>query len=105
MITEGNEQKAINEAIGSLEVLNEATAELDQYKDSVGSLRLLAVIMYATFALLFLLRALITRANWRLNLFRYGMIPSWLHWLNCFFVSFRDYRTKRPQEDSVWKSV
>lgn len=73
VITEGNEQKAINEAIGSLEVLNEATAELDQYKDSVGSLRLLAVIMYAAFALLFLLRALITRANWRLNLFRYGI--------------------------------
>jgi len=31
--------------------------------------------MYAAFALLFLLRALITRDNWRMNLFRYG-IPS-----------------------------
>ncbi len=73
VITEGNEQKAIDEAIDGLEVLNEATAEMDQYKDNVGSLRLLAVIMYAAFALLFLLRALITRANWRLNLFRYGI--------------------------------
>jgi hypothetical protein len=35
--------------------------------------KLLAVIMYAAFALLFLLRALITRDSWRLNLFRYGI--------------------------------
>ncbi len=73
VVTEENEQKTIDEAIDSLEVLNEATADLDQYKDSAGSLKLLAVIMYAAFALLFLLRALITRANWRLNLFRYGI--------------------------------
>ena len=42
-------------------------------RESAGPMKLLAVIMYAGFALLFLLRALITRENWRLNLFRYGI--------------------------------
>jgi len=68
-IREGNEQQAAD----GLAALNEATAELEQYKESAGSLKILAVIMYAAFALLFLLRALITGDNGRLNLFRYGI--------------------------------
>ncbi len=68
-ITEGNEQKVAD----SLEALNEATKALEQYDDDSGTVKLLAVIMYAAFALLFLLRALITRDSWRLNLFRYGI--------------------------------
>ena len=66
---DGHEQKAAE----SLEALNEATAELEQYRSETGSLKLLAVIMYAAFALLFLLKALITRDSWRLNQFRYGI--------------------------------
>ena len=56
-----------------LEALKEASAELEQYKDNAKPLKILAVIMYAAFALLFLLRGLITRDNWRPNLFRYGI--------------------------------
>ena len=67
--SEGNEQKAID----GLEALNEATAELEQYRENAGPLKILAVIMYAAFSLLFLLKALITRDNWHLNLFRYGL--------------------------------
>ena len=69
VINDGHEQKAAER----LEALSEATTELEKYKSETGSLKLLAVIMYAAFALLFLLRALITRENWRLNLFRYGI--------------------------------
>ena len=69
VIKEGNEQKAAE----GLAALNAASAELEQYRESAGPMKLLAVIMYAGFALLFLLRALITRDNWRLNLFRYGI--------------------------------
>ena len=69
VIEEGNEQKAME----GLDALNEANAELQQYKEEAGSPKLLAIVMYAAFALLFLLRALITRDNWRLNLFRYGI--------------------------------
>ena len=67
--TEGNEQKTTD----GLEALNEATAALEQYKESVGSLKLLSSAMYVAFTLLFLLRALITRDNRHLNLFRYGI--------------------------------
>ena len=66
---DGHEQQAAE----SLEVLNEATVELEQYRSETGSLKLLAVIMYAAFALLFLLKSLITRDSWRLNQFRYGI--------------------------------
>ena len=69
LIMEGNDQKAIE----GMEALNKVTEELEQYEDDAGTLKLLAVIMYTAFALLFLLRALITRDNWRLNLFRYGI--------------------------------
>ena len=69
VVREGNEQKAAE----GLAALNAASAELKQYRESAGPMKLLAVIMYAGFALLFLLRALITRENWRLNLFRYGI--------------------------------
>ena len=69
VIKEGNEQKAAE----GLEALNEATAELEKYKSEAGALKPLAIIMYAAFSLLFLLRALITRNNWRLNQFRYGI--------------------------------
>ena len=69
VIKEGNEQKAAE----GLEALNEATAELEKYKSEAGALKPLAIIMYAAFSLLFLLRALITRDNWRLNQFRYGI--------------------------------
>ena len=68
-ISEGNEQKAAE----GLAALNAASAELEQYRESAGPMKLLAVIMYAGFALLFLLKALITRDSWRLNLFRYGI--------------------------------
>lgn len=69
VIREGNEQKAID----GLEALNKASAELEQYKENAGPLKILSVIMYTAFALLFLLRALITRDDWHLNLFRYGI--------------------------------
>ena len=69
VIREGNEQKAID----GLEALNKASAELEQYKENPGPLKILSVIMYSAFALLFLLRALITRDDWHLNLFRYGI--------------------------------
>ena len=69
VITEENEQKAAD----GLAALNKAAAELEGYEDKAGSLKVLAVIMYAAFALLFLLRAMLTRDNWRLNLFRYGI--------------------------------
>ena len=69
VINDGHEQKAAER----LEALSEATTELEKYKSETGSLKLLAVIMYAAFALLFLLRALITRDNWHLNQFRYGI--------------------------------
>ena len=68
-VTEENAQE-IND---SLEALNEARAALEQYEEASETRKLLAVIMYAAFALLFLLRALITRDNWHLNLFRYGI--------------------------------
>jgi len=68
-IKEGEEQKVMD----NLDVLNAASAEMEQHKENVGSLKVLAVIMYTAFALLFLLRALITRDDWRLNLFRYGI--------------------------------
>ena len=68
-IREGEEQKIKD----GLKALNEATAELDQYRENAGSLKILAVIMYTAFALLFLLKALITRDSWRMNLFRYGI--------------------------------
>lgn len=67
--TEGNEQITAE----SLEALKKATEELEQYEDSAETLKLLAVIMYAAFALLFLLRTWITRDTWRLNRFRYGI--------------------------------
>jgi len=68
--TEGNGQ----EPIEGLEELKKATEVLEQYEDNnSGTMKLLAVIMYAAFALLFLLRALITRDTWRLNRFRYGI--------------------------------
>ena len=69
VIREGNEQKAMD----GLEALNKASAELEQYKENAGPLKILSVIMYTAFALLFLLRALITRDDWHLNLFRYGI--------------------------------
>ena len=69
VINDGHEQKAAER----LEALSEATTELEKYKSETGSLKLLAVIMYAAFALLFLLKASITRDHWRLNLFRYGI--------------------------------
>ena len=68
-ITEENQQKAAE----GMAALNEATAELEQYKGQAGPLKLLAGIMYAAFALLFVLRALLFRDTWRLNLFRYGI--------------------------------
>lgn len=68
--TEGNAQVTIE----GLEELKKATEELDKYDDyNSGTMKLLTVIMYAAFALLFLLRALITRETWRLNRFRYGI--------------------------------
>lgn len=68
--TEGNEQNTVD----GLEELKKVTEELEQHKDhNTGTLKLLAVIMYAAFALLFLMRALITRDNWRLNIYRYGI--------------------------------
>ena len=73
LITEGEEQKTIE----GLEELKKTIEELEQYEDfedyNSETLKLLAVIMYAAFALLFLMRALITRENWRLNLYRYGI--------------------------------
>ncbi len=69
VISEENGQMAAE----GLAALNEATAELEQYRDRAGSLKLLAIIMYAAFALLFLLRALITGDSWHLNRFRYGI--------------------------------
>lgn len=66
---EGNEQNAKD----GLEALNAASAELEQYRENAEPMKLLGVIMYAGFALLFLLRALITRDRWRMNLFRYGI--------------------------------
>ena len=68
-ITEENQQKAAE----GMAALNEATAELEQYKGQARPLKLLAGIMYAAFALLFVLRALLFRDTWRLNLFRYGI--------------------------------
>ena len=68
--TEGNDQQTIDR----LEELKKVTEEVEQYEGyNSGTLKLLAFIMYAAFALLFLLRALITRDNWRLNQFRYGI--------------------------------
>ena len=68
--TEGNDQQTID----GLEELKKVTEEVEQYEGyNSGTLKLLAFIMYAAFALLFLLRALITRDNWRLNQFRYGI--------------------------------
>ena len=61
------------EAADGLEALNAATASLEKYKELVSSLKPLSIIMYTGFALLFLLKALITRDKWRLNLFRYGI--------------------------------
>lgn len=69
VIKEGNEQKAAE----GLAALNAASAELEQYRESAGPMKLLAVIMYAGFAMLFLLKALITRDNGHLNLYRYGI--------------------------------
>ena len=68
-VTEGDEQKAIE----GLEALNAATEALEGYNDNSETQRILTVIMYAAFALLFLLKASITRDHWRLNLFRYGI--------------------------------
>jgi hypothetical protein len=67
--TEANGQ----EPIEGLEELKKAVEELEQYEDDSETLKLLAVIMYAAFALLFLLRAWLTRETWRLNRFRYGI--------------------------------
>jgi len=67
--TEGNEQKT-NEG---LEALNKMTEMLEQYESSTETLKILAVVMYAAFALLFLLKAWINRDDWGLNLFRYGI--------------------------------
>jgi hypothetical protein len=67
-VTEGDEQKAIE----GLEALNAATEALEGYNDNSETQRILTVIMYAAFALLFLLKASITRDHWRLNRFRYG---------------------------------
>ena len=73
LITEGNDQLTID----NLEELKKSIEELEKYEESEDynseTLKLLAVIMYAAFALLFLMRALITRENWRLNLYRYGI--------------------------------
>ena len=69
VIREGNEQKAAD----SLEALNAATASLEKYKELSGSLKPLSIIMYASFALLFLLRSLLTRDSWHLNQIRYGI--------------------------------
>jgi len=69
VIKEEDEQKAKE----GLEKLNEASAELEKYTENAKPLKLLGVIMYAAFALLFLLKALITLDDWRLNLFRYGI--------------------------------
>ena len=66
--TEGNDQQTID----SLEELKKAAEELEQ-EYNTGTMKLLAVTMYAAFALLFLLRALITRDNWQPNRFRYGI--------------------------------
>lgn len=68
-VTEENEQKKND----GLQALNEASASLDQYKDNSESLKILAFIMYTAFALLFLMKALITRDNCHLNLYRYGI--------------------------------
>jgi len=68
-VTEGKEQ----ETNVSREALNEASASLEKYRDNAKTLKLMAVILYTAFALLFLLRAWITRDNWRLNLYRYGV--------------------------------
>ena len=57
----------------SLEEFSAASAELEKYKEEAGSMRLLAAIMYAALALFFLLKAMITRCEWRPNLFRYGI--------------------------------
>ena len=67
--TEGNEQKT-NEG---LEALNKMTEVLEQYESSTETLKILAVVMYAAFALLFLLKAWVNRDDWGLNLFRYGI--------------------------------
>ena len=66
--TEGNDQQTID----SLEELKKAAEELEQ-EYNTGTMKLLAVTMYAAFALLFLLRALITRDNWQPNRFLYGI--------------------------------
>ena len=52
-VTEGKEQ----ETNVSREALNEASASLEKYQDNAKTLKLLAVILYTAFALLFLLRA------------------------------------------------
>ncbi len=72
VMTEENDQNAID----GMQQLNELTAELEKYEEdseTQKTLKTLVIIMYGAFALLFLLRALITRDHWRLNLFRYGI--------------------------------
>jgi len=57
-----------------LEELKKTTEVLEEYEDeNIWTLKLLTVIMYGAFSLLFLLRALITGDNWRLNRLRYGI--------------------------------
>lgn len=68
-VQDGNEQTAAD----SLEALNAATASLEKYKELAGSLKPLSIVMYAAFALMFLLRSFITRDEWRLNQLRYGI--------------------------------
>ena len=66
---EDNRQKTAE----ALEKLNQATEMLEKYREAAGSLTPLAIIMYASFALLFLVKAFDSRGVWRLNLFRYGI--------------------------------